>query len=671
MKISSADDMTRVYCRLIKDDASFQYPSCIKVLSKTTLELIDQSDQVSLDMFAKKDKILNSPNMNKENHWIKPESSKSIEKYLFDRIFSEHDTLEDISSFLNLDLDYNHCIISICRSNLFASSNGLIPSILRKAIESGYSAEIGMAKINLGSSSSVVKGYKCVNEYVEGFRFLFETEYFNPRKAKDDVYVTTFILTRNEEKSFVQFADISQLSKNTDALAKILTDTEFNRDGGMQACNHLIQILSKSICFGGQIHVFGHIQKTAPYFALNRTILYFMDHIFHNRGKSRNAYSDLLLCEIKKLQKENLKLKGQGQFSTQIFLTKDQYIEQADKQKKQKLLEIIEEAKDESAEVSENFEINNEIQKVGKDSCDSFFKLQNNELEKKVQCLENIITSLKTSSKNCESELNNLKEKNKHLEEEIKFYKQTYHSTDHLAARLSEENKALKDKIHGIDLTKQKKSPDKFICDELDSVHRHYYEVMTALVHMYNSYEELMSFRLEEIYNLYSAAVDKYNLEIINFQSNNDQKLIELENENKSLNGKIMEISFELQKKNKEIEQNLLEISNMKTEIQEVTNKVKEENSHNLKKDLKISLNREKKKFQKNIDELEKRNRMLEEQNQLLSQKYNECKTENLNLSTKCDNITEELADTKIKLSNLQENYEYLKKIAECKSKKK
>ena len=327
MKISTAEDQIKLYLRVIGDDATFQYKKCIKIASRTMLELFDTStDQGVSEGFVKKDRIQNSPKSNKE---ALPQpiilSEPKQYSFTFDHIFYEDESLEAINNYINIDISYNNCLISLGKSDIFTSKQGFIIKTILYALSSEYKIEIGCASLNSDKIISLTEGYKEVKDIQEAASLLFTLDYFMPRKSRDEINVTTLILSKENEKNYLQFADVHQCGKGIDTLSKVLTNSIFSRDGPIQAKDALVQTLTKSICFGGKIIIIGNIFPTSPYIFQSRSILLYIDNIQKNRYRNRNAYTDLLLKEVRKLQKNNIKYsKKNDELSTQMMLMKDQ-----------------------------------------------------------------------------------------------------------------------------------------------------------------------------------------------------------------------------------------------------------------------------------------------------------------------------------------------------------
>jgi chromosome segregation ATPase len=451
--------------------------------------------------------------------------------------------------------------------------------------------------------------------------------------------------------------------------------------------------------------------------------------LYKNRGKPRNAYSELLIGEIIKLQKSNSRLREKVQSSTQVLLTQEEVKDQ--KKFMNRPLEIIEE-KEEGFEHQEDH--------LGRTKCtkecnEMFEKIQeqNKELESQLKELKNEISALKNMEKNQYSELNNFKMKNKELNDELLILKGCNpESTVKIAeenskiheklskiteenlkltekfSKTTKENSELKEALVKISgdlknneeclksLEKQSKRDEETLLShkktlsgensisksgfeqenpDINAIHKHYYELITAEAHAIKSYEDLMNFRLEELHGLYSSTVDKYNQDI---HQKIHLKIETLQNEIKTLKGKLMETSHEIQEKNKDLELKKSEIQAKNNELfaknQEINGKTQEldnlnlkmneaqkhfefEKSHELKRRFTKALEKEKSIFKSELDEKSSIIKQLEQKVFYLNSQITD-------LKEKINKTEDELAKVQVNFTELKGKYAMLKKMA-------
>ena len=326
--MNASDDHITVYVRVLSDDTTGEYNRCIEITSRTSLNLIEiSSDQSSNKAFEKKDKIRNSPPTKDTSVTCQGPINQEIKRYQFSfhHIFYENEHLNDIWEHLKIDIRKNNCIICIGKSDTIISKYGLIIQSIKQAFDNNYSIEFGCVGIVADKITSLTNGYQSITNYSETFNLLYCLDYFNPRKLRDEVNVCTMILTKDTERKCIQFTDVNQNCRALDFLKKILTNVDYTRGGDAQAKDPLVQMLTKSICFGGKITVIGNISPIAPFMITTRSILFFTDCIEKHKDKNRSAFIDLLLKEVRKLQKSNLvKDKKHSEISSQVMLLKDQ-----------------------------------------------------------------------------------------------------------------------------------------------------------------------------------------------------------------------------------------------------------------------------------------------------------------------------------------------------------
>ena len=502
---SPSEDHIQVYVRALGDDTSFQYSRCIEICSRTSLNLLEQPLGPSIAQgFEKKDKIQNSPPVRESSPPSPPSPCIKSYPFSFTRIFYESESIDSISTALQLDSSQNRCIISLGRSDTLISKHGLIVKTLLQASESKYSIEVGCLSINSDKFTSLTNGYQRVESLTEILSLLFTLDYFNPRKTRDEINVTTVILTRDLAKTYVQFADIHQLNKGSDVLAKVLTNCHFSRDGSAQAKEPLVQALAKSICFGGKIMVIGNIYPTVPFIIQTRAILYYLDNVEKNKNRNKGAYIELLLKEVRKLQKNNEKLNNRyEEMSSQVMLLKDQLstqyiqINQIDIEKKQ-LENEINQAREKNiiAHDEERYQARNILE--GNESEIAELREENYQLhgltakyQEDLKETENKFKRIYERYTTSEKENGDLLQKIKELqynadqtwkhvlkvESELTQYKSKFKD-------LEDQNKILKEKILEQESSKSANTSiavDKISENEAEKIHLQYYEQIVVL----------------------------------------------------------------------------------------------------------------------------------------------------------------------------------------------
>lgn len=693
MKISPADEQIKVYCRVISDETSHQYPVCVNLANSCSVELFELKDQTAFEVFSKRDKIVNSPTrVNKENPVHVNEIVPCVENFSFDRIFGESDSIESIFKCLDLNLEYNHCVISINRSNLLTLKNGLIVHTLNLACEQGFLIDIGMANITLGQVQSVYKGYKRIENLVSGIRHLFDQEYFNPKRVKEDIYVTTFVLEKERIRTCVQFVDISQLSKYTETLGKILTNCNFIKDGLMQAKDSLVQMLTKTICFGGKIHIFGHIQPSLPFLNSNRVLLYYIDNIIQNRQKNRNAYTELLLKEVRKLQKVNTDVvKQQNELSTQVMLLKEQLKEESQIPKCSKILEAVEETNEEynktqdSQVLKENNKVSTELVDMYEKVCASLKACENRCQELKDRCIyaEKQKTDYQDKVKMLDVTVSNYASQVKKLESELRLERGISNDYESLVKKQQCEKQVLESSLESLSNTIKTNKISHSPNQDLDQIHTHYYEQISSLYQAFIAYDLAKSSHLEDIEFKYNNLVQKYNTRQSELMKAG-KDLIDsyehlLEEQDSALKSKIVKIQEENEEKSKKI-QNLSEkiqnfneltqkceelnniLANTKKSCSDEYNKKLQENSHQLKLRLKAKLNSIKGEYVKELEELTDQIKTLESEKQKLVKKNNQLATQIAENQAKHEKFVKDLKGmNELQTKKLKEDIEALK----------
>lgn len=707
MKISTADEQIKVYCRIISDETSHQYPVCVNLADNHSVELVEMKDQSAFEVFSKRDKIFNSPvKANKENFVEMNEFVPTVENFKFDRIFGESDSMESIFRCIDFSLEYSHCLISINRSNLLTSKNGLIASTLNLAQEKGFSIEVGMASIILGQVQSVFKGYRKIENLFCGIKNLFELEYFNPKKVKEDIYVTTLILEKERIKTCVQFADISQLSKYTEVLGKILTNCNFFKDGHIQAKDPLVQMLTKTICFGGKIHIFGHIQPSLPFLNSNRLLLYYIDNIIQNRQKNRNAYTELLLKEVRKLQKVNLNaVKQQNDLSTQVMLLKEQLKEESQKPKNPKFCETVQESSEEYIKTQDS---QKESQRAPRELVDMYEKMcaslnssENRCQELKDMCLyaEKQKTDLVDRVKMLDVTVSNYASQVKKLESDLRLERGISNDLEKLVNKHKNEIQVLETSLETLSNTIKTNKIPQYSHIDADDIHAHYYEHTTALVQTFYALDELKNYYIEDLESKYNNLVTKYNnrqeelilagREMIEYYDlmleEQDSELksriadIEEENEDKSINIQILtekvQVLSEKVQSFDELTQKCEELNNLLTNTKkscsEEYNKKLLENSHQLKMRLKSKLSSLKSEYVKELEDLTDKVNLLESEKQKLVKKNNQLLVQLTEKDVKQEKFLKDVrAEYEINIKKLKEDIDALKIMNLPKSKR-
>lgn len=716
MKIANPDEQIKLYIRVLGDDTSFQYPRCIKIPSRNLLELIEiQTDLSASSGFAKRDKIQNSPLSIKESC---NQNAITIEpkqySFTFDYIFNEEDTLESISNYLPLDFSYHNCIISIGKSDIFTSRYGYVLKTISNGLEQGFKVEIGCASLNSDKILSLTEGFKEIKDLHDAGQLLFSLDYFIPRKPRDEINVTTIILTKDTHKTYFQFADINQYGRVIDTLSKVLTNNSFSRGGTVQAKDPLVQILTKSLCFGGKILIFGNIFPTYPYLLQTRSILLYIDNIMQNRFRNRNAYTDLLLKEVRKLHKNILKAsKKNEEISSQMLLLKDQLYTQATQfnQEKNKIELECKKLEFEVTEYKDNW-IKSELG-ISESSVNKAYNELENRLNKKEAeliesyklntHLKSVLQQLELEKKDFDSRYSLVHDRYVKLEKENADYKQKISDLQYSADQTwkhitviesdlsqtksklqeSEKNcKKMKDALSELEIAKTAlllssqtpRNEEVYSLGPQQSLHTQYYELLVIMWRFTLGLKEeaidqlkLAQLKYDELYHDLKSRELYLMLKIHELNDCYVKSAEKHDTENKKMleealkQKKILEINEITLKE--DVEKNKKNCSDIKAMYAKVKEEYREE-IHNFKHQIKEKLKEKQQEFNAKNEELHEQNKkLLMEKNQLL--------TVEVELKSKYElEIQQILEDKNSEIKNLQEQLEILKMIRDPRPKR-
>lgn len=340
------EERVSVVLRLYGDETINQYQRCVSIINRDVIQLSEtpeHQDINDIEGFVRKDKLAHSPHKSEPGHILDhPEafsqeisSPKSKIKetpgdflkekpqlYNFDYVYLENEPVELIVQNLNLDLKKNNCLVSVGRSEALTVKGGMIISMLKRAFDETFEVFISCAIINT-KVQPLIESNREISRFEEGLSLLYSLDYFNPRKPKESLVVTTITLEKQGEKSYLQFVDISQMGKAVENLGLVLTNSEDSTE--IPAKDKLIQVLSKTICSSGKVILLGNINPTIPYYTHSRNTLNFLDNIYKNRHKSKTLYTTLLLRQIERLQKtSNLASRNHEELGTQINQIKEE-----------------------------------------------------------------------------------------------------------------------------------------------------------------------------------------------------------------------------------------------------------------------------------------------------------------------------------------------------------
>lgn len=323
--LSSNEISIQAYVRVIDDATSLEYPRCIEILGPSSILLVEPAS-MQTSAFEKKDKIKNSPN--NPEPLPQPQTDSRRFSFVFTQIFSENEPISAISNALNLSTIHSHCIINVGKSDTLISRHGIIISSINTASKANYTVDFCLVSINYNKIASLTNGYQRITDFPSMIKQLYALDYFNPKKPRDEMNIMTMILCRNYEKIYLQFADVSQIGNSFEVLQSLLTNTYFARQGSRLAKEPLVHVLSKSICLGGKVSVIANIYPTLPFIIQTRSVLVFLNDVERNKDRSRGEYLNLMLKEIKKLQKNSLR--STSALNNEVKLLKEQLLTQGE-----------------------------------------------------------------------------------------------------------------------------------------------------------------------------------------------------------------------------------------------------------------------------------------------------------------------------------------------------
>ncbi|CAG9331035.1 unnamed protein product [Blepharisma stoltei] len=343
MDLIKKEERVSVLIRLFGDETINQYQRCVSTINRDIIQLSetpDFQDFNDIEGFIRKDKLAHSPQKGDQLQFSEqlsqepsspqrkpkdlPEMLQKEKSQLIsvDYVYLENEPAELIVQNLALDLKKHNCIISVGRSEALTVKGGMIIGLLKRAFDEGFQVQISCAVIG-NKVQPLIEGNKDIKRFEEGVGIFYSLDYFNPRKSKEPLVVTTIILEKQGEKSFLQFADISQFNKSVENLGLVLTNSEEFTE--IPAKDKLVQVLSKSICSAGKVVVIGNINPTIPYYSQTKNTLSFLDNIYKNRHKSKTLYTQLLLRQIERLQRNNTVVaRNHEELGTQINIIKEE-----------------------------------------------------------------------------------------------------------------------------------------------------------------------------------------------------------------------------------------------------------------------------------------------------------------------------------------------------------
>lgn len=318
MDLKSREDNVTVILRLLGDGTSDQYKKCVELKGRHSVHFRRSSNfkAEELEGFRKKDKIVHSPLRESENcspsHKFRsnstPTSSKKTTEntrtFAYDYVVSEKEGNSAVCEQLNVELGKHNCIISVGRSETLTGDDGVILTLLNKVFELGFELKIGCCALVSGKVMNFIEGMRPVASEAEAAAVLKGLDYFNVKKPKDPIVVTTFMLKTEEDTVFTQLVDVSMLNKSVQTLGKVLTNTDYSGETPVHINEKLVQILYKSLGLGAEVNVIGNITPTEPHTQGVKNVLDYLDVIHRDKHKKKTTYTNILLIQIETLNKK-------------------------------------------------------------------------------------------------------------------------------------------------------------------------------------------------------------------------------------------------------------------------------------------------------------------------------------------------------------------------------
>jgi hypothetical protein len=284
--------MMNVMLRIVEDPLCCSYERSIKVLNKTSVEILE-SPATMIDGFLKKDKLVYSPTSNILSQQPEDLMQFPLKIFQFDSI---------ITDFPILDSSRSSIIISIGKSDTFSNKSGLISQTVSSALQENMSVQVSSSFLHQGRMISLLS--QAISSSTDLEKVL---ENFNSiDKSREGLLMTFVKVEKNFNKKVFLFCEFFSTGKMTDLVLNFLTNKEITDK--VPGDDAIFDALGQALAYYPKILIIGNISPITPHINQTKSLLEFLSLFNEKKGKIGRICMKTLMLELKKVNSRNLEL---------------------------------------------------------------------------------------------------------------------------------------------------------------------------------------------------------------------------------------------------------------------------------------------------------------------------------------------------------------------------